>query len=487
VRVAIIGSGFAGICMAIALKGAGISDFVVLEKHPSQLGGTWRDNTYPGCACDVPSYFYSYSFEPNPGWSRMFAPAGEIWAYLRRCVEKYGIGPHLRFGAEVTGARFDAERGSWAVEVNAAETLSAQVLVAGAGALHVPNIPPLPGLESFAGTTFHSARWDHEHDLTGRRVAVIGTGASAVQFVPQIASTVQHLDVYQRTAAWVTPKPDRRIGPSEQRLHARFPSGQRVIRNLVYWALEARGAGFTIHPALMKGLERQARRHLEAQVSDSVLRQKLSPGYPIGCKRILLSDDYYPALARDNVELVTEPIARVEAGGIRTGDGVRRDVDTIIFGTGFEVSANLTAMKIVGRTGMELSAAWSREGAGAYLGVSVTGFPNLFLLVGPNTGLAHSSMVFMIESQVRYVMRALDLLDRSGARFLDVRRDAQRRFVDGVQSRLAGSVWQSGCTSWYLDASGRNVTIWPHSTGKYWWRTRRLRPGDYDLAGQVSG
>ena len=429
----------------------------------------------------MPSPLYSFSFEQNPYWSRMFSPQAEIWDYLRFCATKYGLAPHLRYGAEVTGARFDETTALWDVEVNGGETVRARAVVAGVGALHVPFVPALPGLSSFVGRSFHSAQWDHSHDLTGRRVAVVGTGASAIQFVPQIQPDVDSLDLYQRSAAWVTPKPDTAIPVEHQARYARHPLAQRVLRDLTYWVLEVRGAGFALTPKAMVLLEKQARRHLQRQVADPELRAKLTPDYQIGCKRILLSNDYYPALTQPNVEVVTERIREVVPTGIVTSDGVERPADTIIFGTGFEVSGNLTHMKIVGRAGVELNGVWARRGIGAHLGMTMAGFPNLFLLLGPNTGLGHSSVVFMIESQVRYVVQALDLLDRTGAAYLDVRPDIEQGFLDRVQTRLSDTVWQSGCKSWYLDENGRNFTLWPHFTWKYWLETRRLRASDYRL------
>jgi cation diffusion facilitator CzcD-associated flavoprotein CzcO len=483
-RVAIVGSGFAGLCMAIQLKLRGINDFVVLEKD-DDMGGTWRDNTYPGCACDVPSYLYSFSFEQNPRWTRMFAPQPEIWDYMRHCASKYGVEPHFRYDTTVTGAEFDESTGTWRVHINDNEVLTARALVTGVGALHMPKVPDLPGLETFEGTTFHSAHWNHDHDLRGRRVAVIGTGASAIQFVPQIAQEVGHLDVFQRSAPWITPKPDREIGVRERNLHSRFPLGQRAIRNLLYWAMEVRGVGFAVNPKLMKAIELQARRHLKKQVPDPELRRKLTPDYAIGCKRVLLANDYYPALMRNDVDLVTDAIREVRPNGIVTDDGTLHECDTIIFGTGFDVSGNLTQMKVVGRDGEELNDVWERKGTGAHLGITVAGFPNMFLLVGPNTGLGHSSMVFMIERQVDYVMQALGLLESEDAAYVDVREPRQDRFVDWAQTRLSGSVWQ-GCNSWYIDENGRNFTIWPHFTWKYWLATRRLRRHEYDVVPAAS-
>jgi cation diffusion facilitator CzcD-associated flavoprotein CzcO len=479
-QVIVAGAGFAGIGMAIRLKQSGIHDFVVLEKD-TDLGGTWRDNTYPGCACDVPSYFYSFSYEQNPSWSRFFAPQDEIWDYLRHCVDKYGIASHIRYLHEMTGARFSEEAGTWIVEVNGAQSMTCRVLITGLGALHIPSIPALEGLESFQGTAFHSATWDHEHDLTGRRVAVIGTGASSVQLIPQIASQVSQLDVYQRTAPWITPKPDREIGAREQQWYARMPLLQRAIRNTVYWLLEARGAGFVINSSWLRAIELQCRRHIKRQIADPGLRERVTPTFSIGCKRILLSNDYYPTLTQPNVELITAGITKVRSGSVVDAAGVERAVDTVIFGTGFEISGNLTRMKIFGRDGRELNQTWEHKGKGAHLGLTVAGFPNLFLLVGPNTGLAHSSMIFMIERQVEYVLQAMRLAARAEARAVEVREDVQDQYVSRVQSRLRDSVWASGCRSWYLDENGRNIAIWPSFTTAYWLRTRRLNPADFQL------
>jgi len=472
--VVIIGSGFAGIGMGIALKQSGRHNFVILEQT-RDLGGTWRDNTYPGCACDVPSYLYSFSFAQNPQWSRMFPPQQEIWDYLRGCVDTYRLGTHLTYDAEVTGARYDEDAARWDVEVAGVGTIRARVLVSGAGALHVPHLPDLPGLPEFEGTAFHSSQWNHEHDLTGRRVAVVGTGASAVQFLPKIAPQVEHLTLFQRTPAWVTPKPNRRISRNERDLYARRPIAQRVVRDLVYWALEARGAGFVWSPKAMGPLERAARRHLERQVEDPGLRATLTPDYQIGCKRVLLSSDFYPALGRDNVSVVPAAVTEVRPRHLVGADGVAHEVDTIIFGTGFEVAGSLTQLSVVGRGGADLAKRWETAGAGAHLGITVAGFPNLFLLLGPNTGLGHSSVVFMIESQIRYVVAALDLLDRREAATMEVRPHVEQAFRAKTQSRLADTVWQAGCTSWYQDEHGRNVAIWPGFTWRYWLATRRVR------------
>ncbi|UPK74234.1 NAD(P)/FAD-dependent oxidoreductase [Nocardioidaceae bacterium SCSIO 66511] len=479
-RVVIVGSGFAGVCAAIRLKQAGITDFVILEKD-DDLGGTWRDNTYPGCACDVPSYLYSYSFEQNPDWTRMFAPQEEIWAYIRRCIDKYDLASHLRYGQELTSAAWDEESATWDLLTAQGTSYTARAVIAGFGALHTPRYPELDGLDTFEGTTFHSAEWNHEHDLSGKRVAVIGTGASAVQFIPQIRKYAAQVDVYQRTPSWIVGKPDRPIGSLERGLYKRLPIAQRVVRNTIYWALELRALGFAVNPRLMKPLDLQARRHIAKQIDDPELRAKVTPSYEVGCKRLLISNDYYPALTADNVELITDGIDRVTRDGVVDRNGTERKVDTIIYGTGFDVVGNLTRAKVVGRGGTELAENWEQDGASAHLGISVSGFPNFYLLVGPNTGLGHTSMIFMIERQVEYIVNALKATAARGDDFADVRPEAERAFTSKVRSKLSGSVWDSGCSSWYLDDKGRPVTVWPYFTFKYWADTRRFRENEYEF------
>jgi cation diffusion facilitator CzcD-associated flavoprotein CzcO len=480
VDIVIVGSGFAGLGMAIQLRRAGRDDFVVLEKA-ADLGGTWRDNTYPGCACDVPSYLYSYSFALNPRWSRMYSPQPEIWSYLRDCTERFGVASAIEYGAEVTSAVWDDDAARWQLEILGSAPISCRVLISAVGALHVPKIPELPGIEDFGGTAFHSANWRHDVDLTGQRVAVLGTGASGVQVVPAIVDQVAHLDLYQRTPAWILPRPDRVIAAVEHERFQRHPATLRLARGLVYWSLEARGVGFTVSAKLQRVAERMARRYLERKVRDPKLRERLTPDYEFGCKRALLSSDFYPAVQRPNVELVTTPIERFTMAGIVDRQGVERPVDTVVLATGFDVSANLARIETVGRDGVALSEVWEREGTNAHLGIMVSGFPNLFLLLGPNTGLGHNSVVFMIESQIRFVIDKLRLVDAAGARQVDVRREAQRSSVRDVQERLARSVWMSGCRSWYLDERGRNVAIWPRTTVRYWVETRRMRRRDYTL------
>jgi cation diffusion facilitator CzcD-associated flavoprotein CzcO len=482
-RVAIIGTGFAGLGAAIRLRQSGVHDFVVLERA-DQVGGTWRDNSYPGCTCDVPSHLYSFSFAPNPGWSRSCSPQAEILDYLRDCADRFGVRPHIRFGHEVQGARWDGDARRWRIATSHGEVV-ARVLVAGMGPLSEPSVPDLPGLADFAGTTFHSARWDHDHDLTGERVAVIGTGASAIQFVPEIQPRVAELMVFQRTAPWVVPRGDRAISGPERWALRHLPGLQKVWRAAIYWGRETMVWAF-LRPRIIRALQRVAGRHLARQVDDEALRAELTPDYTIGCKRILLSNDWYPTLTRPNVEVVTSGIAEVRPRSIVTADGAERPVDTIVFGTGFHVTDPPARDRLVGRDGLLLKDAWS-DGMQAYLGTAIAGFPNLFMLIGPNTGLGHTSMVFMIESQIAYLLDALRTMDEQGLATVEVRPEVQADFNAGLQSQLVDSVWNAGgCRSWYLDEQGRNTTVWPGYTWRFRQRTRRFDLGSYATSSEAA-
>lgn len=477
--ILIVGAGFSGLGVAIRLRQAGIDDFVIIEKA-GDVGGTWRDNTYPGCACDVQSHLYSFSFEQNPEWSRMFAQQPEIWDYLRHCVDKYDLRRHIRFRAELTNARFDESSGRWHVRLADGAELTAQALVMATGALSVPAYPRLPGLDAFAGKQFHSQHWDHDYDLTGKRVAVIGTGASAIQFVPQIAGKVARLDLYQRTPPWILSKPDRPMTAKERSLFRRKPSMQRLLRAAIFWYLEARVLGFVRSTWVLRAVELAAKRHLAAQVPDPELRRRLTPDYRLGCKRVLMADDYYPALMRPNVELITDAIREVQADGVVTADGCKRQVDAIILGTGFRATEPVARGVVQGRHGQDLWEAWS-SGPEAYLGTSVAGFPNLFMMLGPNTGLGHSSMVLMIESQARYLTDALRCMRRHKLKFVDVLPKVQAGYNRRLQERLKRTVWVAGgCRSWYLDQHGKNVTLWPGSILSFRRRTARFDPSRYE-------
>lgn len=473
VTYAIVGAGFAGIGMAAGLLCTGRRDFVILEKSDG-IGGTWRDNTYPGAACDVPAHLYSFSFALNPDWSRTFAPQEEIRRYMQGVVDRLDLRPHLRLGTRLRGARWDGALAAWRLDLGD-RALVARHLILGAGGLHTPKIPPLPGLDDFEGPRFHTATWDHSTRLDGKRVAVIGTGASAIQVVPGIVDRVAHLDVYQRSAPWIVPRNDRAFGRVRKAVFRALPPAQRLYRWLIYAYFELRGLGFTTFPGLMPLIERVGRRHLARQVGDPILRAALTPDYAIGCKRVLISDDYYPALQREHVELVTDGIDAITHDGIRGVDGTHRPVDAIILATGFDSFDILTRVPVEGpeRT---LAEAWGALPS-AWLGTMTAGFPNLFFLVGPNTGLGHNSMIFMIESQVKLVLAVLDRLGE-GER-IEVAAEAQARYADALRPRLDGKVWASGCQSWYLDAEGRNATLWPGTTMEFWARTRR--PGRADL------
>ena len=478
-RVAVVGAGFGGIGMAARLLREGVRDLVVLERG-DDVGGVWRDNTYPGAACDVPSHLYSFSFAPEGGWSRRFAPQPEIHAYLRRVARDLGVLPHVRLRTEVLAARFDEAAGCWHLDLSDGTTHTADVLITACGQLSRPSVPRLPGLDSFAGTLFHSAQWDADHDLTGERVAVIGTGASAIQFVPEIAPRTRALTVFQRSAPWVLPKPDRAYGPRLQAALAGAPGLLALDRLRTYVMTESRSLGFNTEPRLLKVHELRARRHLARQVPDPALRAKLVPDDPIGCKRILQSDDWYPALTLPHVDVVTDDVVRVEADAVVTADGRRHEVDTIVLGTGFAATEMVAPMDVVGCGGRRLGEAWT-GGARAHLGTMVAGFPNLFLLYGPNTNLGHTSIVLMLESQFALVAQAVRRL--APGRWVDVRQEVQDAYDEQVQRRLASTVFAAGCRSWYLTEGGRNTQNWPGTTLEFRQRLRRLRPEDYVWGG----
>ena len=413
-RVVVVGAGFSGIGMAARLRSMGVEDFVVLDRG-NDLGGTWRDNSYPGCCCDVPSNLYSYSFALNPEWSRAFPPQGEIWDYMRDCVDRFGVGGHLRFGQAVDEARWDDDAKRWAVGVAGGEEYRAPVLIWATGSLSEPTIPDFPGLADFHGKVFHSARWEHGYDLKGKRVCVVGTGASAVQFVPQIAPVVEHLTLYQRTPPWIVPRRDRAVSGLRKLAYRKLPALQRLSRLRIYAIFESLLSLFVGRGRRRRAVVRKAALdHLAKQVPDESLRRKLTPHYEPGCKRLLLSDDYYPSLCRPNVEVVDAAVASLTAHEVVGADGIARPADVVIMGTGFEAAEPPYAQHIVGTGGVRLSEVWKAHGAQAYLGCTVAGFPNLFLMIGPNSTLAHNSMIYMIESHVNYIADALAFMARPG-------------------------------------------------------------------------
>jgi cation diffusion facilitator CzcD-associated flavoprotein CzcO len=480
VQVAVIGAGFAGIGSAVRLREHGISDFVVLERADS-VGGTWRDNTYPGCACDVPSHLYSFSFAPNPEWSHVFSRQPEIRAYLERVTDEFGVRPHVHTGTDLVSGAWDDEALLWRLETSRGP-LTADVLISGCGGLVEPALPDVPGVQTFRGPAFHSARWHHDVDLTGKRVAVVGTGASAIQFVPELQKQVAHLTVFQRTPPWIVPRHDRTISGLERALFRRVPALQAAARNGIYWLRELNLLAFTRGGPLRSAAEREARKNLESAIADPELRAKLTPDYDIGCKRVLLSNDYYPAIAQPNVSVVTTAVARVTPDGVVDGDGVEHPVDVIVYGTGFRVMDIPVAHRLTGREGRTLSEEWQRTGAEAHRGTTVSGFPNLFLLLGPNTALGHSSVVFMIEAQIHYVMEALEARQAYGARAVEVRRAAQDAYNAQIHAQLDTTVWnQGGCRAWYRDENGKNFTLWPTHTFTFRKQTERFDGEAYEL------
>lgn len=482
--VLIVGTGFGGLGMAIRLLEAGQPDFVVLEKADS-VGGTWRENTYPGCACDVASMMYSYSFAPNRGWSRMYAGQPEILDYIRRVVKDHDLEPHIRFDTEAVSYEFDEATDRWCVRTRSGEEFRPRIVVLAHGALHRPRVPDFPGMARFAGPLFHSAQWDHSVDLTGKRVAVVGTGASAAQFVPEIAGPAAHVEVFQRNPHWLLPKADRPLRPAEHRVFRALPFVQRLYRLIAYWTHELPVLAF-LNPRFVRILEFAARRMLAKQVPDPELRAKLTPDYRIGCKRILLSNDFYPALQRPDVDLVTAGITEFTETGIRTADGQLHEADVVILGTGFSTDNRCADEHIVGRGGVTIQDAW-REGMTAYLGMTVAGFPNMFMVMGPNSGGGAQSILFVIETQLRYIVECLRLMTAQRATRLEVRADVQREFNTWLHGKLAGSVWNTGgCDSWFLDHTGHNRQSWPGTGTGYRRATRRPDPAAFALTNPAS-
>ncbi|GGC65764.1 NAD(P)/FAD-dependent oxidoreductase [Hoyosella rhizosphaerae] len=481
VQTLIIGTGFSGMGMAIQMLRSKRTNFLIIDKA-DEFGGTWRDNTYPGCACDVPSHMYSFSFEPNARWTKLWAEQPEIFDYMKRVAEKHNLREHTHFGRTFTGAKWDDDRSVWTVQTAEGHTYEARFLISGVGALHIPSIPQFPGDSDFTGTKFHSAQWNHDVSLRGKRVAVIGTGASAIQFVPEIVGEVAELHLYQRTPAWVLPRKNLPITAPARTALAHVPFARRAVRNAIYWASESLAFGLNGNSNVMKPLEKLATWNIERSISDPELRRKLTPSYRIGCKRILGSNSYYPALAQPQTEVITDGIREFTPTSIISNDGVEREVDVVIYATGFHVTDGFDQIGITGRDGIKLKELWNAKGMETHLGITVAGFPNAFFLLGPNTGLGHNSVVFMIEQQIGYVLSAMKLLDKRGGSAIDVKQSAQSAFNEDVQRKLSTGVWSTGgCTSWYLDSQGMNRTIWPGFTWQYWARTRSVDANDFEL------
>lgn len=490
VEVAIVGAGFSGLGAAIKMSQNGFTDYVILDRG-ADFGGTWRDNTYPGAACDVASNLYSYSFAPNPEWSRSYSHQPEIHRYINDVADRFGVRDKARFGVEVTSAVWNETEQRWLIDTvpagtdpatSEATTYRAQHLVGAVGPLCEPNLPDIDGIDSFGGTIMHSARWDDDVDLAGKRVAVIGTGASAIQIVPEVAKRVAHLDVYQRTAPWIVPRTERPYTPVEHWLFKHAPIVQSASRAGVYAFNEFIAFGLTYSRTALKPVELVARANIARGIRDRKLREKVTPRFQVGCKRILRSNAWYPALDRSNVDLVTDPIARVTPSGIVTADGTEREIDVLIVATGFHVTDSPVFDRIVGVGGHSLAQAWETNGMQGYKGSFVHGFPNMMLMVGPSTGLGHTSMVYMIESQLNYLVDYLKTVRAESITRADVSEEAQRRYNTGIQHALRDSVWvNGGCASWYADANGNITTLWPGFTFNFRKETRTFDVAAYDV------
>jgi len=483
IGIAIVGSGFSGLGTAIALSHEGYADDLIILERRSSVGGTWHDNSYPGCRCDVPSNLYSFSFAPNPGWTETFSAQPEIERYLQRTAREFGVLDKIAFDAALENARWDAERRVWHLETSRG-SLTADFLIYGGGLLSEPSVPEISGASSFAGTTFHSAQWNHAHDLTGRRVAIIGTGASTIQFLPIVQKSAGQVILFQRTPPWVFPHRNRPTTGVERLAFRVLPWTQRVSRARNYWMGEGLlGRLLITNSPKLARIEKLARRLLDRQVADPVLRDKLTPTYTPGCKRLLQSNDYYPALQRPNVSVETEKIIELRPEGVVTADGTLHRVDTIIYGTGFRITNNPMAEKVHRADGRTLAEYWAATGMRAYCGTSIPGFPNFFMMAGPNTGIGHTSLVVMIEAQVAHLVGALRAVRARAARTVEVRPDVLERWSTEVQAKAAPTVWNSGgCSSWYLDDAGRNTTLWPDYTYRFIRRTKTFDPADYVLS-----
>lgn len=480
-RVGIIGTGFGGLVAALKLKNAGKNNFVIFERA-AEIGGTWRDNTYPGCACDVPSHLYSIASEPNPEWNFKFSKQPEILNYLKNVVAKNDLAQHIRFNSDIVEIKFIESDGLWQVTDRAGKQTTVKFIISATGPLNRPVIPNFEGLDSFKGKKFHSSEWDNTCDLKGKRVAVIGTGASAIQIVPTIAEEVAHLSVFQRTPAWVAPRDDNKISGFAKTLYKYAPFVQKGMREGFYWINEFLGKAFIGNKNVYKLGKFMSLQKLKKEVHDPEIRQKLTPQYKMGCKRILVSDDFYPTFNRPNVHLITDSIEKITTDSIVTSDGQQHAVDIIVFATGFEAADVAIYTKILNKNGTNLIDEWAKTGAQAYHGTTVSGYPNLAFLLGPNTGLGHNSVIHVMESQMNYVLDYLNVLEKSGEKaYLDVKPHVQAAHNEFVQNQFAGTVWASGCKSWYMNKFGRNTTLYPRLTVQFRKETQKIKVEDYSI------
>lgn len=471
--IAIIGSGFSGLALGIQLQKAGFNSLTIYEKAAS-LGGTWRDNTYPGATCDIPSFLYSFSFEPKTDWSRKWSPQPEILDYMEHCAAKHQLHAKIRFNCEVRSARFDASRRVWDLEFTDGSATTAQVLISSVGQLSRSAFPDIPGREDFAKTTFHSARWNHDHDLSGETVGVIGSAASAIQFIPEIAKRARKIVVFQRSANWILRRNDITYSAEDKRKFAASPMRTRLYRAWIWFLHEMRYPLFARYQLFIKSSTKLALQHLEKEITDPTLRAALTPDYPIGAKRLLISDDYYPALCRENVELVTERVDHIESDSVLTTDGRKRAVDTLIFATGFDSTSFLVPMKITGKGGMTLEQQW-QNGAEAHLGITVPGFPNFFMTYGPNTNIGHNSIIFMIECQTDYILQCIKKIAEPSVETLELRQEVFEDYNRELVRQLDQTVWATIRKSWYKTDAGKITNNWARSTARYWWETRRVK------------
>ena len=477
-KVAIIGAGFGGLATAIQLLKRGIKDFVILEKA-SDVGGTWRENQYPGAACDVQSHMYSLSFAPKSDWTKRYAEAPEIFQYIQDLIQEYDLKKFIKFDTEVISTRFDEQAHGWEISIKNQNALHCQFLIFASGPLHIPQIPKIKGIEKFKGEVFHSSSWNHAYDLNGKRVASIGTGGSAIQYIPEIAPKTKQLYVFQRTAAWVIPRDERAYNALDKKLFAQYDWFRKLHRARLYWSNESRVVPI-VKPQMMRLGQKLAEAFIRFQVKDKEIAKKLTPDYTMGCKRILVSNRYFPTFNRKNVELVTDSIQEITENAIVTKDGQVREIDCLIYGTGFITDPRiyLKDFKCYGENGIELKEAW-KEGAESYYGISTKGFPNLFQLLGPNTVLGHNSVIFMIESQVNYILQLIEAVEKSKTKAIVVKDVVQEEFNRKIQEKFAGTVWQSGCVSWYQQEGGKNFSLWPSYTWKYWLETKNANLADY--------
>ncbi|QIO05687.1 flavin-containing monooxygenase [Acinetobacter shaoyimingii] len=482
VKIAIIGAGFGGIATAIRLLQANIHDFVIIEKA-NDVGGTWRENQYPGAACDVQSHMYSLSYVPKSDWSKRYAEAPEIFSYIQSVIKDYDLKKYIKFNQELSSARYDEQNCRWHLVLNGQDQLEAQFVIFANGPLHIPQIPKIKGIEKFKGEVFHSSHWNHDYALQGKKVASIGTGGSAIQYIPEIAPEVDQLYVFQRTAAWVIPRDERAYSNLDKKLFAKFDWYRKLHRARLYWSNESRVMPI-VQPKMMKIGQKLAELFIRYQVKDKAVAEKLTPNYTMGCKRILVSNKYFPTFNRQNVELVTDAIQEITEDSIISRDGKNRKIDCLIYGTGFITDPRiyLKSFECYGEKGLELKQVW-KDGAESYYGMSTKGFPNFFQLLGPNTVLGHNSVIFMIESQVNYILQLIQTVDRTHTQAVVVKDQVQDLFNEKIQDQFQGTVWQSGCVSWYQQDGGKNFALWPSYTWKYWLNTLKVNPSDYRFLG----